>query len=182
MMRQLLVALAGRSQTRRTPQRGARRGSRSQVPADLQAFFDRFTTCLTSGDGDGVAACFEYPTLMVMSDAKYGPNQPFDRGDTASAFFAKDAEMYRQRGIWGTFADVRDVQWLTPDLCLVNVHFPYIDADGNDMGDGESSLYIVRRTAGGYAIASIVTLGTESDHAGPQPAGGWRSKQVRRNA
>ena len=108
---------------------------------------------------------------MVMSDHKYGPNLPFDGEETVSAFFANDAEMYHQRGIWETFADVRDVQWLTPDLCLVNAHFPYIDADGNDMGDGESSLYIVRRTAGGYAIAGIVTLGTESDHAGPQPHG-----------
>lgn len=132
----------------------------------VQAFLDHFTTCLTTGDGQGVAACFEYPALMVMADAqRYGQNQPLGDVQVVADFFGKAPQMYHERGIEDTFPDVRDVEWLAEDLALVRAHFPYIDADGNDMGDGERSLYVIRRNEDGLAICAAIPLGTYADRA-----------------
>jgi hypothetical protein len=131
---------------------------------DLQAFFDRFTTCLTTGDGQGAAACFEYPAVMVMADAqRYGKNQALGDPETVAAFFARAPQMYHEKGVHETFADIRDIDWLADDLALVRARFPYIDADGNDLGDGEESVYLVRRNDDGHAICAAIPLGTDGD-------------------
>lgn len=55
-------------------------------------------------------------------------------------------------------------RWLDDGFALVQVRFPYFDADGNDLGDAERSLYLLRRQPNReYLIAGIVALGTESD-------------------
>lgn len=134
---------------------------------DLQAFFDHFTTCLTTGDGQGVAGCFEYPAVMVMADAqRYGANQALLEPGAVAEFFGKAPQMYHEKGVHETFADIRDIDWVADDLALVRARFPYIDADGNDMGDGEASLYLVRRNDNGHAICAAIPLGTDGDRAG----------------
>ena len=150
---------------RRATARPTKRATPSpRVPPDLQAFFDDFTNALTAGNGDAAAQLFEYPALMVMSDrTRYGPSRPLDDAPTVSGFFANAPQMYNAKGIARTFADVEDVQHLAPDVVLVRARFPYIDADGNDMGDGETSLYVVRKDGSDYAICAAVTLGVDSD-------------------
>jgi hypothetical protein len=121
---------------------------------------------LTSGDGRAAAECFEYPSLMVMSAVGgYGGTQPIGSAEEAEAFFDRAPEQYHAKGIEETFPDVEDVQWVSHDLALVRAHFPYIDRDGNDMGDGETSLYVVRKDGEGHRICAAVTLGTDGDRA-----------------
>jgi hypothetical protein len=156
----------GRTRTSRSSRRRTTRPRLQRGQKELQAFFDHFTNCLTSGDGQGAAACFEYPALMVMAnEQKYGKSQPLGDVQVVADFFAKAPQMYHDRGVDQTFADLREVDWLADDLALVRAHFPYIDADGNDMGDGETSLYVVRRNDDGHAICAAITLGTDEDRA-----------------
>lgn len=158
------------ARTRRPARRNAprRRAAARAAPNDpeIQDFLERFTRSLTSGDGEGAAACFEYPAIMVMANAaQSGGNQVLQDRGTVAAFFAQAPEQYHAKGIEETFPDIEDVQWLADDLALVRVRFPYVDADGNDLGDGETSLYVVRRSGDGHAICAAVTLGTDSDRA-----------------
>lgn len=115
---------------------------------------------------------------MVMSAVgNYGGSQPIPDAAQAAEFFDRAPEQYHAKGIGETFAHIQDVQWLSHDLALVRVHFPYIDADGNDLGDGETSLYIVRRQGQqrpGYAICAAITLGTDGDQPARRP--GRRSR------
>lgn len=167
---------------KRTTAKTARRTARSRRPSasrtprrnvgvdpGLQSFLERLSSALTAGDAETAASCFEYPTVMVMSDPKYGPNQVLQDAEAASRILERAPEMYHERGIHDTFPEVEDVQRVAAGLLLVRARFPYIDADGNDMGDGETSLYVVRETGqaggagGGYAIAAAVTLGADSD-------------------
>lgn len=145
----------------------SRRASPLASAAGLQEFLEEFAQALTSGDGEAAAACFEYPCAMVMSDPEaYGPNHVFQDQETAARFFAEAPRMDHERGIEDTFPGVEQVQDLGSGLLLARVRFPYIDADGNDMGDGETSLYVLRRRPQeGYAIASVVTLGADADRA-----------------
>jgi hypothetical protein len=169
MMHQARKGHKSAKSSTRTSRRPARSHATSTPKKDpaLQAFFDELTACLTAGDGGGAATCFEYPALMVMSNrTKYGPNQPLPDVGTVAGFFAKAPEMYQARGITDTFADIEDVQWLADDLAAVRVRFPYIDNNGNDMGDGETSLYVLRKDGDTYRICTAVTLGVDSDRGG----------------
>jgi hypothetical protein len=152
--------------TRRKTPRTTNAPARQRVEPALQVFFDDLTTALTSGDGEAAAECFEYPGLMVMANApKYGANQPLRDTESVADFFEQAPQMYQAKGVDETFADIQEVRPLTDDLALVRAHFPYIDADGNDMGDGETSLYVVRRVGDRFAICAAITLGTDADHA-----------------
>ena len=133
---------------------------------EIQSFLDGFVGSITAGDGQAAAAAFEYPALMVMSGVgEYGGAQLLQDEQTVSDFFAKAPEMYNAKGIHQTTAVVEDVQWLTHDLALVRVHLPYLDEDGDDMGDSESSVYLLRKDGHDYRICSAITLGAESDRA-----------------
>lgn len=132
---------------------------------NLQVFLDHFTQCLTAGDGQGAAACFEYPGLMVMSNLpKYGASQVLADANQVADFFAQAPDNYHARGIEETFANVEDYWQVADHLALVRVRFPYIDSDGNDMGDGETSLYVIR-TGAQPRICAAVTLGIDSDRS-----------------
>jgi hypothetical protein len=154
----------------------ARSASRSRTrkadPA-IQRFLEGFTQALTSGDGRAAAACFEYPSLMVMSAVgEYGGTTPIRDADEAATFFEQAPQQYHAKGIEETFPDVEEVQWLAHDLALVKAHFPYMDADGNDLGDGETSVYVVRKDGNDHRIGAAITLGTDSDRQAlrPKPA------------
>jgi len=148
------------------PSRSGTRQRHRQAPTDrgIQRFLERFTQALTAGDGRAAAACFEYPSLMVMSAVgRYGGNQPIPDEASAASFFGQAPQQYHAKGIEQTFPDVEDVQWIAHDLAVVEVHFPYIGADGNDLGDGERSVYVVRRQGRDHAICAAITLGTDSE-------------------
>lgn len=134
--------------------------------AAIQRFFDGFTQALTSGDGRAAAQCFEYPALMVMSAVgDYGGNQPLQDQPSVAAFFDRAPEQYQAKGVHQTTANLEGIHWVADDLALVRAHFPYLDEDGNDLGDGETSLYLLRRTPDDYAICAAITLGVDSDLA-----------------
>jgi hypothetical protein len=147
--------------------RGRRPAATGRHQASIQRFLDGLADALTSGDGDAAAACFEYPALMVMArTGAYGGNQVIADRDTAAGFFGSAPEQYHAKGIHLTFPDIQSLEWLGDDLALVRVRFPYIDADGNDMGDAETSVYVVRKTGPDLAICTAITLGVDSERGG----------------
>jgi hypothetical protein len=103
---------------------------------------------------------------MVMSAVgEYGGTQTIRDAEEAAGFFDHAPEQYHALGVDETFPDIQDVQWVAHDLALVRVHFPYLDADGNDMGDGETSVYVIRKGGPDHTICTAVTLGRDSDRA-----------------
>lgn len=181
MARTLTSRQSRRSTTRtasrsRRPTRGQRgasggrartatgRGRAVPHQREVQAFLERFAVCLTRGDGEGAVHCFELPALMVMADAKYGPSQVLQEPQKVAGFFEQAPEQYHAKGIETTFPEIEWLDWADEGIGVVRVRFPYVDADGNDLGDGESSLYVLRRDPNGeLAILTAVALGTYSD-------------------
>jgi hypothetical protein len=165
-----------RSRTRssrpgRAKARAAHRPSRRSGNADvasarssrpdpaITALLERMATAVTSGDGAAAATLFAYPATMVMGDS----TQPLNDPGTVARFFGEAPRMYRERGIEQTFPLTESTEWLTPELALVRVRWPYIDADGNDTGDAETSVYVVRKGRGGPLVCSAIALGVESE-------------------
>lgn len=174
----------GRSASRsRRPGRGSggrtRTAGRRAPPhqREVQAFLERFAVCLTSGDGDGVVHCFELPALMAMADTKHGPSQVLQEPQKVAGFFEQAPEQYHAKGIETTFPLIETLEWADEGIGVVRVRFPYVDADGNDLGDGESSLYVLRRDPNGeLAILAAVALGAYSDRQARRGKG--RAKPV----
>jgi hypothetical protein len=145
--------------------RGKRPTRAAQAPhqAAVQRFLERLTNALTAGDGEGAAACFESPALMVMADPRHGGNQVLQDRATVAKFFGQAPQQYHAKGVQWTFPDVERLEWVADGLALVRVRFPYIDADGNDLGDGETSVYVVRKTGPDLAICTALALGVDSE-------------------
>ncbi|MEA3190291.1 MAG: hypothetical protein QOD77_873 [Thermoplasmata archaeon] len=162
--------MARAAQAKARPQQGTPRSARPRRPlagddaSEVQAFLDGFAAAVTAGDGKAAAACFDYPALMVMGDA----TQPLEEPEAVAAFFAQAPEQYHAKGIEDTRADIQDVEWLNDRLVLVRTHFPYLDAAGADTGDGETSLYLMRRRKdGSLGLCVAVPLGTDSGRDAP---------------
>lgn len=168
-----------RSTTSSPRDRPSARARNAPHQREVQAFLERFTVCLTNGDGEGAVHCFELPALMVMADPKYGPSQLLQEPQKVAGFFDQAPEQYHDKGIGSTFPEIESLEWADEGIGVVRVRFPYVDADGNDLGDGESSLYVLRRDPNGeLAIVTAVALGSYSDRKARRGRG--RAKPVGR--
>jgi hypothetical protein len=129
----------------------------------IHDMLQRFARAFTTGDGPGAAACWEVPALIVMGE---GPSRAVATLDEVGAFFGGAAQQYTQQGVTGTRADVQSIAWHADRLATVTVRWPYLDAEGRELKQSESSAYIVRIGPDGKArISAVLMLGVA------QPAG-----------
>jgi len=129
------------------------RGNEDAVRAMLQ----RFARAFTSGDGPGSAACWEVPALVVADEG----TRAVSALDEVAAFFGGAAKQYHAQGVTGTRVDVQHVDWHTSRLASVTVRWPWLDAQGAEVGRAESSVYLVRLTGDEAKICAVVMRGME---------------------
>ncbi len=98
--------------------------------------------------------------MMVMAGAK---NQALTDPNQVADFFGHAFEQYNSKGIYSTVPIVESILWLSDDLAQVRTRFPHIDQDGNDMGDGETSLYLIRTKGDDALVCGAITLGVDSE-------------------
>ena len=84
--------------------------------------------------------------------------------DDVRTFFGAAREQYNEHGVTDTRAELVRVEWLTPQIATVEVHWPHLDAKGNEIG-GERSTYTLRRDEhGALKIRVAVMLGEDTPH------------------
>ena len=122
------------------------RSPQSQPGAEevIQRFFDRFARAVTSGDGRSVARMWAVPALVVGDTMV----QAVGSLDQVEEFFGGAKEQYNAQGITDTRAELQRVEWLTRRLAVVDVRWPYLDAQGVERGE-ETSTYVLRRDDSG---------------------------------
>ena len=122
------------------------RSSQSEPGAEevIQRFFDRFARAVTSGDGRSIARMWAVPALVVGDTMV----QAVASLDQVEEFFGGAREQYNARGIADTRAELQRVEWLTRRLAVVDVRWPYLDAQGVERG-AETSTYVLRRDDSG---------------------------------
>lgn len=121
----------------------------------IRSMLQRFARAFTSGDGAGAAACWEVPALVVHGEG----SRAVSTLDEVASFFGGATEQYTQQGVTGTRADVQSIAWHTPQLASVTVQWPYLDAQGKEVGRAESSVYLVRLRGAQAKICAVVMLG-----------------------
>lgn len=121
----------------------------------IRDLLQRFSRAFTSGDGPGAAACWEVPALVISDDG----TRAVQTLDEVAAFFGGATAQYHEQGVTGTRADIQHIDWHTDRLASVTVKWPYLDAEGKEVGRSESSVYVVRVSGGEGKICAVVMRG-----------------------
>ena len=126
----------------------------------VRALLAQLARALTSGDGKAAAAVWETPALVIGDDVALTVSSSADLQEV----FGGAKAQYNARGITDTRPDILRLDWLTPRLALVEVRWPYLAEDGDELGE-ETSTYVIRREADGrLAIRAAVMHGEAETH------------------
>ena len=121
----------------------------------IRELLQRFARAFTSGDGPGAAACWEVPALVA------GPqgNRAVTSLDEIAAFFGGAKAQYNAHGVTGTRPDIQRIESHGESMVAVTVDWPWLDAEGRQVGQVESSTYLVRITGGEAGIFAVLMIG-----------------------
>jgi hypothetical protein len=123
----------------------------------VKDYLDRFTHAMTSGDIKTLAKMWEVPAFVIHT----GQARAIQSLHEVEEFFAGAKDMYNERGIVDTRAEIQDLDVISDDLVIVRVRFPYYDASGEEHGE-ESSSYTLSRGSDGEFKMRVVTMRGES--------------------
>jgi hypothetical protein len=136
-------------------------GGSAKRQREVQSLFDEFARALTSGDGELIARLWEAPAFVVGDGVARGVASL----DEVRDFFRTAKDHYNERGIIDTRADMVRTDWPTKQIALVEIHWPYFDTDGKEIG-GERSTYTLRRDEhGALKIRAVVMHGEDTGQA-----------------
>ena len=123
--------------------------------AEVERLLEHLGSAVTAGDGQAVAELWAVPA-MVLGD--HDVRSVATREEIAS-FFGNAREEYNAQGIVGTRAEVRNLTWITRELALVEVRWPYLTEERLEKGS-ETSTYVLRRDeSGALRIQVAITHG-----------------------
>jgi hypothetical protein len=108
---------------------------------------------VTAGDGKAAAELWAIPA-MVLGDQDV---RAVSSREELARFFGNAKEEYRAQGVTGTRPDVRNLTWLTRELALVEVRWPYLTEDRHERGE-ETSTYVLRRDESGHLKIQVALL------------------------
>jgi hypothetical protein len=97
-------------------------GDRSEV----QNVLDRFARAITAGDGRAAADIWETPALVLGDEQVMTVSSPQE----VEQFFGGGKEQYNARRITDTRPEIVSLDWPTRQIAIVEVRWPYLDADG----------------------------------------------------
>ena len=125
----------------------------SPADAEVARLLDELGRAVTTGDGKAAAALWAIPA-MVLGDQDV---RSVGSRDELAQFFGRAKEEYGAQGITGTRADIRNLTWLTRELALVEVRWPYLMADRTERGE-ETSTYVMRRDERGVLQIQVALM------------------------
>lgn len=105
----------------------------------VEDFLERYARALSSGDLDGVVACWEVPALVLSDEGAIAVGE----GEEVRRFFASAVEWYRTEGLASTRPTAVEVTELSPRVAGVDVEWSALDADGVERLR-EGSHYLLR--------------------------------------
>jgi ketosteroid isomerase-like protein len=134
----------------------------SQAPPEddlgVQEYLNGFAEALTAGDGAAIAEMWETPAFVLGQDMARVVNAP----EEVAEFFGGAREQYEEIGITDTRADIIRLDEITDHMVMVRVRWPYIDAEGREMGAETSTYTLVRQGTGEWKLRVAVMHGREA--------------------
>ena len=128
--------------------------------AAIRSLLARLARAITSGDGQAAAETWATPALVLGDDMALTVSSSRDIRDV----FGGAKAQYNARGITDTRPDILRLDWITQRLAIVEVRWPYLAADGDEVGE-ETSTYVIRREPDGQlAIRAAILHGEAATH------------------
>jgi len=149
-----------RTHAQATPKKRAARTTKTKrEDPEIKEFLDRFGRAVTSGDTRTIATMWGTPALVLSDSDTHAVASP----EQVEQFFAGAKDQYNARGITDTRPDIVRFEWLTERIAIVDVRWPYLDAQGREHGD-ETSTYTLRRDGDGLKLYAVVMRGERPKH------------------
>ena len=121
--------------------------------AEVERLLEDLGHAVTAGDGKGAAELWAIPAL-VLGDQDV---RSVSSREELARFFGNAKEEYTAQGVTGTRPEVRNLTWLTRELALVEVRWPYLTEDRHEKGE-ETSTYVLRRDESGVLKIQVALL------------------------
>jgi hypothetical protein len=136
----------------------AQRGSlEHRDRAKVQEYLDRFAVAITSGDVSTIAALWETPAFVIDDRAAI----PVSSIEEVEKFFAGAKDQYNAQGITKTNAEILDLDWVSNNLVVVRVRWPYQNDAGETLGAESSSYTLKRDNDGDFKMRVVLMRGVE---------------------
>jgi hypothetical protein len=130
------------------------------IDGGIQSLLNRFARALTSGDTDTICKLWGVPSLVLHE----GTARAVTSLDEVSQFFANGPEQYRQQGIVDTRPEIVRLDWLTERMASVQVRWPYLNAQGEEIGEERSTYILMRGVDGAWKIWTAAMQGVTQPH------------------
>ena len=121
--------------------------------AEVARLLEDLGHAVTAGDGQAAAELWAIPS-MVLGDQDV---RAVSSREQLARFFASAKEEYNAQGVTGTRPEVRNLTWLTRELALVEVRWPWLTEDRHEKGE-ETSTYVLRRDDRGMLKIQVALL------------------------
>lgn len=133
----------------------AKRPTASREQASVQRYLDRFAEAMTSGDLKTMVRLWGVPAFVLGRDEA----RVVQSESEVEQFFEGSKEMYNERGIVQTRAEIQHLDWVGSDLVVVTVRWPYLNQQEEELGAESSSYTLLRGEDGSYKLRSILMRG-----------------------
>ena len=127
--------------------------SPSLADAEVERLLEDLGHAVTAGDGKAAAQLWAMPS-MVLGDQDV---RAISSRDELARLFGNAREEYHAQGITDTRPDVRNLTWLTRELALVEVRWPWLNEKREQRGE-ETSTYVLRRDESGVLKIQVALL------------------------
>lgn len=121
--------------------------------AQVQSLLEDLARAVTTGNGEGAAECWGVPAFVIGDEHEQAVMSLREVAD----FFAAAREHYNARGVGDTRPQVQSLQWISADLALVEVRWPWLDVQGEEAGS-EASTYLLKRDRAGVLKLRVAIM------------------------
>lgn len=129
--------------------------SKQERTERVQRVLDRFARALTAGNGEAAADVWATPAFVIGG----GMARAVSTRDEVVAFFSGAKEQYTSRGITDTRAELQRLDWVSDDLVVADVRWPYLTANGEEIGEERSTYTLMKGKNGELEIRAILMRG-----------------------
>lgn len=113
----------------------------------IRAFLAEFCGAMAAGDTARAASLWETPATVVSEQAV----RILRSGNEVLNFFAQARQHYNREGAIRTRPDIASIHWATDTIAIVEVRWPHLDEEGNELG-AEVWTYVLRRAVKAWRI------------------------------
>jgi hypothetical protein len=121
--------------------------------AEVQEVLEALARAVTTGNGEGAAECWAVPAFVIGDEHE----QAVSSLAGVAQFFGGARELYNARGIGDTRPELQAVDWLGESMALVEVRWPWLNAEGEEAGS-ETSTYLLKRDRSGELKLRVAML------------------------